>query len=546
MNNITVDGGPSDVTVNPTSGRVYAADSNDDTLGFIDPCPTPSCLSITSFQAAPASFLVRGGTNLTTELDYAVGKPTYAYTGLPPGCASANRSVLFCRPTTSGNFTVEVNVSDQTGKTVHANLTLSVERVYYAATFSETGLPAGTNWSVDLNGTVESSLTSSLGFREPAGAYPYSVGAPGGYAATPQSGNLTVNSSSTTVVIAFAPATFVVLFEEDGLPGGTEWWLDITGGTRASSDTSTLSFEEVNGTYHYSVAAANRTFSAAGGSFRINGTGYSQTVQFTRVDYTLSFVESGLPPGTAWSVALSESSAPSLSTTNTVAFRVPNGTYTYEIAGVQGWSTPQYTGRVQVLGQGTPTIIPFSQVTYRVTLTEVGLPAGTEWWANVSGGGPSVSSATPQLSFAEPNGTFRYILSTTDKRESAPPGSVTVQGGSNSTTLQFSDVSFSVSFNETGLPNGTSWSVVLNGSTITGVGVLDVGGLVNGTYEFSVLPIVNYNATPANGPSSSSVPQLTGRSSFRHTRFAARPPPTPPRPASWACPPLKGMRSWAA
>ena len=172
VNNITVDGGPSDVTVNPTSGRVYAADSNDDTLGFIDPCPTPSCLSITSFQAAPASFLVRGGTNLTTELDYAVGKPTYAYTGLPPGCASANRSVLFCRPTTSGNFTVEVNVSDQTGKTVHANLTLSVERVYYAATFSETGLPAGTNWSVDLNGTVESSLTSSLGFREPAERIP--------------------------------------------------------------------------------------------------------------------------------------------------------------------------------------------------------------------------------------------------------------------------------------------------------------------------------------------------------------------------------------
>ena len=342
------------------------------------------------------------------------------------------------------------------------------------------------------------------------------------------------------MVIAFAPATFVVLFEEDGLPGGTEWWLNITGGTRASSDTSTLSFEEVNGTYHYSVAAANRTFSAAGGSFRINGTGYSQTVQFTRVDYTLSFVESGLPPGTAWSVALSESSAPSLSTTNTVAFRVPNGTYTYEIAGVQGWSTPQYHRTGPGAGPGNSHDYPVLAGDLPRHVDGGWPPSGTEWWANVSGGGPSVSSATPQLSFAEPNGTFRYILSTTDKRESAPPGSVTVQGGSNSTTLQFSDVSFSVSFNETGLPNGTSWSVVLNGSTITGVGVLDVGGLVNGTYEFSVLPIVNYNATPANG----SV-VVFGAPTYRSIEFQAYQvccaPPAHTAPASFlGLPPVEG------
>jgi hypothetical protein len=57
------------------------------------------------------------------------GLPTYTYTGLPTGCASANASTLRCVPTTFGSFPVTLTVTDWKGNTSTATVTLTVSAV---------------------------------------------------------------------------------------------------------------------------------------------------------------------------------------------------------------------------------------------------------------------------------------------------------------------------------------------------------------------------------------------------------------------------------
>ncbi|MGP8077742.1 MAG: hypothetical protein ACLQD8_03060 [Thermoplasmata archaeon] len=63
----------------------------------------------------------------------------------------------------------------------------------YTIIFDETDLPSGTNWSVDLNGTLEISNGSQIVFNELDGTFFYSASA-AGY--TGQTGTVTVNGAN--------------------------------------------------------------------------------------------------------------------------------------------------------------------------------------------------------------------------------------------------------------------------------------------------------------------------------------------------------------
>ena len=67
----------------------------------------------------------------------------------------------------------------------------------YTAQFTESGLPPGTEWSVDLAGDTQSTTSSSIVFDVPNGSYSYSVDS-SGYTASPSSGTIQVDSSSVT------------------------------------------------------------------------------------------------------------------------------------------------------------------------------------------------------------------------------------------------------------------------------------------------------------------------------------------------------------
>ena len=70
---------------------------------------------VASFPRSPNSVL--NGSTLDLALSVSGGSPPYqiAYTGLPPGCSTANSATLTCTPTRTGLYEVVANATDTTG-----------------------------------------------------------------------------------------------------------------------------------------------------------------------------------------------------------------------------------------------------------------------------------------------------------------------------------------------------------------------------------------------------------------------------------------------
>jgi photosystem II stability/assembly factor-like uncharacterized protein len=123
----------------------------------------------------------------------------------------------------------------------------------YTISFTETGLPTGTQWSVTLNGTTKSSTTNTITFSEPNGTYSYGIATVNkSYVPVPSSGTFTVNREPVNVSIIFKLQTYTITFIENGLPPGTSWSVTVNGITKYSTGEN-ITFTLINGTYAYNV-----------------------------------------------------------------------------------------------------------------------------------------------------------------------------------------------------------------------------------------------------------------------------------------------------
>jgi YVTN family beta-propeller protein len=124
-----------------------------------------------------------------------------------------------------------------------------VYQVVYPVAFTESGLPAGLNWSVTVNGTSWSSNSSTLSFPEPNGTYSYTIASSTGfYLSTTSPGSFTVAGVALFEITTFVLPAYTVSFTEQGLPAGTNWSVAFNG-TVANSSTTRVSFQEPNGTF---------------------------------------------------------------------------------------------------------------------------------------------------------------------------------------------------------------------------------------------------------------------------------------------------------
>lgn len=370
----------------------------------------------------------------------------------------------------------------------------------YPIWFNETGLPDGTSWSVTLNGTVLTGSTPSIAATRVNGTYVFTVAPVAGYTVDPSSGSVTVQggpASQSIVYTVIPPAQYPVWFNETGLPSGTPWWVNVTNGTSASGTGTSITSSEPNGSYTYTVATSDKTYAAAGGSFLVDGDGVTVAVTFTRVTYAVAFVETGLPPGSEWWLNLTDG-AGFHSSTDTIRFSEPNGTYGYLLA----TSAPGYGaagGSFVVPGTSVNESVAFSPTTYSAVFHESGLPIGTEWWANVSGEAPlSSTGATIELPLFD--GGYTFAIGTANATYAAPGGTFVVNGGNVSIPVRFALVTYSVSFTEAGLPSGTEWGVALtNGGTFHGSRSTISFPEPNGTYAWSLTTVPGYTADPSSG-----------------------------------------------
>jgi len=395
---------PSSVAYDAETGDIYTSDQDLGTFQVVAPTggTGPTHYPVTFIETGlptgsrwTVTFNATLGSSTSNSIGYSVLDGTYSYTvGTVAGYTSN---------VTGGPVVVD-------GAAVHVEIGFTSTGVpTYTVTFDESGLPSSTPWTVTLEGTPVGSTTSTIQFTEADGTFSFSVGAVDGYTSAPSSGALTVSGSAVTQDIVFTstskpPTTYPITFTESGLPSGTGWSVTLDG-TVLPSSSSTLATSDANGSYPYTVAAVTGySSSPTSGTVIVAGSGVTVLITFTaststppppapssgflglggsdgyillglillviavlllflllawRGKYPVVFTESGLPPGTHWSVRLKPSNESS--TAESIRFRRASGTYEYEVAPVAGRTPIPATGYVVVEKEETVISVRFDR-----------------------------------------------------------------------------------------------------------------------------------------------------------------------------------------
>lgn len=465
--------------------------------------------TIFSFSASPSEIFQGSSTSFFVDAFSSLFDPlSYSYSGLPPGCSSADSSFLFCAPTSLGYFNVTVTVTDTINlAAVQAFAQLSVDPVAngnffslrsnvvtpFEVNFTESGLPFGTSWSVTLGPDLQGATTSQLQFLEMDGTYAFSVAPVAGRTPSPAFGNVSVSGANIDVTILFGP-TYPVFFNESFLNFGTKWSVTVNGTTHSSYG-SQIQFLELAGTYAYTINnVSGYTMSVQSGSVTVTPTGYTSVVvyffSFGPPAYPVTFSETGLPVRQAWSVLWNGVSLYT-TTSSSIVLSEANGTYPYSVLPIGGYNVAPSSGSVTVFSPFmAPIDLVFSaQPTYMVTFNETGLPLSTSWNVTLNSS-VTQSSSSNQILFSEPNAVYSYAITPIMGYVAVPATGFVTVAGVNPAPIHIvfkTQAVRGVTFRQSGLPGGTSWSVTLNGSR-TQTSSLNWIQFVepNATYRYSV------------------------------------------------------------
>jgi hypothetical protein len=196
-------------------------------------------VGISSFSASQSTIDLGMTVNFTVAVGGGSVPYSYVYTALPPGCTSANQSVLACSPSATGTTTVTVNVTDSVGGTATASLSLTVAPLLVVSNLTASRTVVTATISTDL----------STQARGGSGDYTYSYsGLPGGCATTDSatllctpsataSGNFTVGvtvrdlagaTGSANVSLRVNPLPFVSAFLATPDPAAVDGNLTLT------------------------------------------------------------------------------------------------------------------------------------------------------------------------------------------------------------------------------------------------------------------------------------------------------------------------------
>ncbi len=204
--------------------------------------PTPT---ISSFAAVPAIISVGGSTKLTVVVSGGTSPFTYAYSSLPSPCTSANTSSLSCTPSSIGNYTPSVTVTDADGYSTPATTT----------PFTVNGPPAVSRVTASPN-PIPLEATTNIDVTAVGGAPPYSYS----YVSLPPG-----CATSNTATLACTPTqsgTFnisVAIYDQSGRPATGSTRLTVWAVPNILSFTATPATVVSHGTTVLNVQASGGT-----------------------------------------------------------------------------------------------------------------------------------------------------------------------------------------------------------------------------------------------------------------------------------------------
>lgn len=395
-------------------------------------------------------------------------------------------------------FYIIANVSSQSnaGNPVAIN-TPYTSSSSYEVTFTETGLPLGTAWGIQVGSFYVSGNTSSLVIQLPDGTYTYYVfdSYVSDFLFT---GSVSVSGSSVSQNFNFYKATF----DESGLASGAEMKIVIQNSTGLSISecaNSSQNFYLPNGNYSYSINVVDPAFSGdyqtESGYFVLNGSSTVKSFTF----YQVQFSTSGLPAGADNYIYVylqnTKTDIFAYSDTNgsILFFYVPSGNYSYE-----AYLDEQYfRGGSRLLSQGFVNT-SISKVVPAFSFKDVAftgsyIPSGSCWGFLIYDYPKEfefiANSSTHVIDTYIPQGSYEMIsyLFTPQDLSSPTYENTSTQylnvSKNLSQTVSFNDV-YNLTFKESGLPSGSNYYIDIMQFDITSTSTVSIF-VQSGNYSYT-------------------------------------------------------------
>jgi len=215
-------------------------------------------------------------------------------------------------------------------------------------------------------------------------------------------------------------ATYTVTFSETLLPATTVWSVSYNG-TKSAAAPGSIAFPAIpNGTAHFEVLNSTPGFAASPGFGTVTVAGAAVTVAITfHPTFFVTFNETGLPDGTAWTVTLN--GTPVTTTTAFATFSEPAGAYTYTVANTSGFLATPYAGtatvvagNLQVAVSFAAGVVPTVTVLWSTTFTKLYTVAPFPVFFNITVAGTPINGKTTTVAITFRDLTHRVNTNTFD------------------------------------------------------------------------------------------------------------------------------------
>jgi YVTN family beta-propeller protein len=523
---ISVGSFPWGITYDPRQGEVFVANSGAGTISVIN----ATTLSVTAVIPLGSTYDPEG-----LAYDSATG---FVYVAL-----FTQKSVALIDAANNGYYALlpagtypewvaydsddsEVFVSNYGSDNVTAYRQTSNTNYWVVANITVGGGPTGVTYDAATDQVfVSNSLSDTVSVIDPVTGSETGGVTVGGdpYALAVDSAHSTLYVTNfrqgTVTILSIPPYTGnpTVTFDEQYLPSGATWYVNITGQPPLSATVSGASGTSLEatlpgtGTYTYSAATNWKNWTPSyTGSLTVTPSNPPVYISFFEVTYPVYANETGLPVGATWyfnitGVVSDEEQVFSGGGNSTGAY-LDNGTYIWTLTTTwTNYSTINSSGEFNVAGGPQSVLATFTEGgprQYLVTFDAIALPQGLTWYVNVSG--ESARSATVAGSLGQSiaielaNGSYTFSASTEEAawtwNSSATGTSVDVIGAPQSLPVYFNGPTshatppvYVIEFSETGLPSGTVFNVLIDGRNLTTTAPTTLSTeLANGSYPYSV------------------------------------------------------------
>ncbi|MHB1493678.1 MAG: thermopsin [Thermoplasmataceae archaeon] len=176
---------------------------------------------------------------------------------------------------------------------------------------------------------------------------------------------------------------------------------------------------------------------------------------------------------------------------------IPAGTYYYSYEYVNAFSEASCTLGVAVLSPGSTTTVLAASTYVHLSFTETGLASGVTWTVNVNG--MTMTGNTTTQSMGVTPGVYTYQVVGISGYTTVDETNTINVASNTAVNIAFTSTTYTLNFTESGLSNGTLWTVTIGGTTYKTHNASQNVNLPAGTYSFSTGNVSGYTSSSVSG-----------------------------------------------